>query len=134
MKRPAQEADKIYAALFEGPIPGVTRERFDRASILLHEGCTRSELDEYHRVVERSRDLEAVEYAARIFGRPALLPKKFNLMVWLAGVDRVSYDLLVNRRDRLVYGKLAVVLAGIRSAWKLAIGTLDLWWARRGRV
>ena len=132
MKRNIHEAEKIYFALFKKAIPELTRQRFNQASLLINNGCGQDEIDEYYHVIDRAKDLEAVEYAARFFGRLALLSKKFRLMVCLAGAQRECYDIFVNRKDRPMYGKLALLLAGLQSAYKLLKGLcLLLRWRRR---
>lgn len=134
MKRNVKEAEKIYFALFRKAIPDITRQRFNQVSLLINNACSRDEIEEYYQALERVQDLQALEYAARFSGRLALLSKKFRLMVWLAGAEKENYDVFVNRKNSMLYGKLAVAGAGLQSAVKLMKGFWALLWWRSGNA
>ena len=134
MKQSTREAEKIYFVLFKTAIPDITQQRFNQASLLVNNACRQAEIDAYYDVVQRAKDLEAVEYAGRFFGPLSLLSKKFRLMVWLAGAQPELYTTFVNQKDHPVCGKLALVHAGLYSAYKLIKGGFWIWQWRRGHA
>lgn len=120
------EAQRIYAAIFQGEIPPILRARFVAASQRLDAAADPHELQAYRRALATTADLEALELAARYRRRLPLLTRKFRAMIYLAETlpDHQSY--FINDRSRflvafatLAWATLASFVKALRGLWLL---------------
>ena len=117
-----QEAQRIYLALFDRPVPPLVAERFAAASVRLDAGASPAELRAYREAVGSSVDLEALELAARWTRRLPLLTRKFQLMAFLAETLPENQALFVSRRDNQLLAFAQVAAASFRTSWLMVKG------------
>lgn len=121
-----QTADKIYQALFGKSAPSIVMERFAKALTLHEQGFPSGERDMTDRAVTKTRDLEALEMAARWTKKLPLLVWEFQVMVRLGETLPENRPRMINDRNRRLRALLALLGAGFRSSWKLAKGLVLL--------
>ena len=115
-------ADRIYQALFQRNAPPIILERFAKAFALYGQSFSSRERALTESVAAKTRDLEALEMAARWTGRMPLLVWEFQVMVRLGETLPENRPRMVNDKDRRSRALLALLGAGFRSSWKLAKG------------
>ena len=116
------DAERIYRSIFGRPIPGIISERFVLPSVQLITSASEIEQARYRHVMNNVNDLEALEVAARFSGALPLLTRQFRLVVYLAETLPENRHFFVNDRDGRIRGVLAIVIGGIRTVCKLAVG------------
>jgi hypothetical protein len=119
-----REAERLYAALFGEPVPGVIAERFGLASAQLEANTAAEELRVYRRALARVADLEALELACRLTGRLGILSRKFHLMVCLAETLPQNRAHFIKDRDARLAAGAALLAGALRTATKLVKGIL----------
>ena len=122
----ADEAQKIHRAIFGRPVPDIVRIRYNEACLKLEALNAPEQTELMKDILERVRDLEALELAARWFGRLPPLVLRFQLMVRLAETFPKNRDLFINLRRRRMAGWAAAGYGGLRTAFKLIKGFLQL--------
>jgi hypothetical protein len=118
------EAQRIYRALFDRPVPALVADRFAAASERLEAHASPAELRAYRQAVVDPVDLEALELAARWTRRLPLLTRKFQLMAFLAETLPENQSLFINRRDNLPLAFAQISALTLRTAWLMAKGLL----------
>jgi hypothetical protein len=116
------EARRIYAAIFNLPVPPLVAERFAAASERLDASVAASELAAYRAAVESGVDLEALELAARWTQRLPLLTRKFQLMAFLAETLPGNQTLFINHRDNFPAAFMRIAALTLRTGWLMAKG------------
>jgi hypothetical protein len=127
-----QEADKIYRAIFHRPAQGVLLARYALAARRLEQQASPEEVSAQQRIVESTRDQEAVEYASRFARSLPLLNRKFRLVVYLAETLPENQAFFVKDKPGLLSALVELAWAGVKSAFKLAKGYLMLSRVNRG--
>ena len=124
----ANEAAKIYFAIFRGRIPDALQRQWDTVPDDLFAWATGDERITYERIVTQVRDLEAIEFAARIRGCQRLLTSRFQLMVYLAECQPQCRPHLICEYDSpWIASLLRLAVGGFISVYKLGKG---LWLLR----
>ncbi len=120
------EAERIYQAIFKKKIPESVKERFYKTSPKLEISVSPNELENYKKLMERSGDIEAAEYASRIFGTNLLLRKKFQLMIYLAECIPENNHFFINEKQSLFRAFYLLASIPFHSMYKLIVGTIIL--------
>lgn len=116
------EARKIYVSIFQTPPSNVFIRRFVALSQMMNQGAEAEELETYYRALQRIHDLEALEYACRVFHRFPLLNLKVRAAVYLAETLPENYQRFVNEKHDFWLALFLIVLQAGRSACKLIYG------------
>ncbi len=119
-----REAERLYRALFDGPVPPAVAERFALASKRLEARFDAAEVARYRRALDRVADLEALEIACRYRRTLPLLSRKFRIMVAMAETVPETQASFVNERSSLARGLWVIAAGGFRSVYKLGKGLL----------
>jgi len=127
----ADEAQKIHQAIFGRPAPDIIQTRYTEACLTMEGLNTPDQPILMGEILDRVRDLEALELAARRRGRLHPLVLRFRLMVRLAETRPENRDLFVNSRRRRMAGWAAAVYGGLRTGFKLLKGFFLLRKVRR---
>jgi len=112
------EAEKIYRAIFRKSIPPRVKERYHRAVETRFSDFTPEEKENFACLLEKVRDLEALEIAARLQGKQSLLVSRFRLMVHLAESVPVNQNLFFNFSDRRIAGYFSLLYGSARTLFK----------------
>lgn len=115
----------LHRSYFGTEPPADLIERYDAA-------CTHCGLEADERIARAAilaLDPEALEYALRRRGDLALT-KRTQVLFYLAEVRAEYRPFFFNDQPRPLAGKVALLGAGLRSAWKLLLGE---WHLRRLR-
>ncbi|MFQ6037924.1 MAG: hypothetical protein ACE5LV_04830 [Candidatus Aminicenantales bacterium] len=125
------EAEKIYRILFKRPIPPSLKARYFQAVEKFSSSFSREDITACEAAVERARDLEAVEAAARLRRKLPFLVWKFRLMVFLAEAWPENREFFINDQDERLRAVCLLGLRLVRSALKLIKGMVYLTRRRR---
>lgn len=128
----ADEATRIYAAIFGRPIPEKLAERFAAVSDLLDERATAEDLRHYQMAIVSTADLESLEVASRYARQLPILVAKFEVMVRLAETLPGNQEFFINEETRRWKAWLVLAKGALVTLVKLAKGMLLL--ARVPRV
>jgi hypothetical protein len=129
---PELAARRIYRAIFGEEPPRTVIVRFVPAFERLCARAPRGEVDALFKAIGSTRNLGALEVAARYRGRLTLLVAAFRLMVYVAEAEPANQDRLV-KRSRDVPGAIAALLLGaFRTAFDLLVGLILLLRVHRG--
>jgi hypothetical protein len=120
------EAEKIYRALFQRPIPGLVKDRYYRATEILFSGYSPEENRSFQDAIMHVRDLEALEIAARREKKMPLLVSRFRLMVHLAENLPSDQHFFINTSDRRIPSYFSLLFGGARTLYKSIKGRLLL--------
>lgn len=120
------EAEKIYYCIFRSAPPSAFIRRFAVISEKINQNTDAPELENYYRIIQQVQDLEALEYACRIFRHIPLLPLKFRAAVFLAEVMPENHSRFVNERMGLARGLFWITVGVVRSFYKLVKGSVLL--------
>lgn len=120
------EAEKIYKAIFKTEIPLAVNERFQKASDLSTAGYSQADVGNYHRVLSRISDLEALELAARLKNKFPLLVLKFKIMIYLAETLPENRKYYINTKGRRITGFAVMIYSGFRTMFKFIKGWILL--------
>jgi hypothetical protein len=120
----AEEARYLHACLFRAPLDAVTVARYEAALEVGHAlACPGAvNLSVVSKVVARSLDAEAVEFALRRLDLGRDLARRMQILCYLVEVQPAYFGEFVNverSRGRAWAGLLGATL---RSAWKLVKG------------
>ncbi len=116
------EAARIYMTIFNTNVPEQIEKHFEITSKKIENLFSEEEVKKYFESIERVRDLEALELAARYLKRIPLLTEKFKIMVCLAETLPENYNKYINERDNRFLGYLLLICAGFRSIYKFVKG------------
>jgi hypothetical protein len=119
-----REAERIYDAIFRGPIPPLLRDRFRAAIERLNAQTAEQELSSYYRAVGAVADLEALELICRLSRAHPTLTKRFRIMVHLAEALPENQHLFVSSEPSRIRAWSELAVGAARSAGKLAKGWL----------
>jgi hypothetical protein len=120
----AQEADRIYRAIFRTPIPPELRIRYQRAIEVLERSADPAEVSHFQIALARVGDLEALEIACRLRRRLPQLSLRFQVMVHLAEVLPQNQGFFVNDRPRVLRGWLAILSGMFLTVGKVLKGLI----------
>ena len=120
------EAERIYHAIFQMPIPSQVKDRYYRASDILLSGFSPEENQAFKRALKDISDLEALEIAARRRNKMPLLVSRFRLMVHLAESLPANQSIFVNCSDRRISSYVSLAFGGARTLYKSFKGRILL--------
>ena len=124
---PEEEARRLFWAIFRRKPTEEFVRWFASTPSSVFPPTTERQRENYHRVIRRVRDLEALEFASRFFGRNQLLSHKLRLTVYLAECCPELRTYFVNRKDLPVWRTwLVLARAKLWTAWKLLKGLILL--------
>jgi hypothetical protein len=124
---PEEEARRLFWAIFRRMPTEEFVRWFANTPSLVFPPTTERQRENYHQVIRRVRDLEALEFASRLFGRNQLLSHKLRLTVYLAECCPELRTYFVNRKDLPVWRTwLLLASAKLWTAWKLLKGLILL--------
>lgn len=126
VNRYQQEARRIYAVLFARPCPDCLLARYEQAVIGMNGRLDEADIQRQQAVMDRVGDWEALEMAARWCGKLPILCDRFRVMVYLAETLPENYAAFISGRTRRIRAWLALVVAGLRSVWKMLKGLILL--------
>jgi len=124
MYKPVIEAEKIYFSIFNSKIPEAIQHRFSEISQTIDNNYRNIEVSKYYTLIPKIRDLEALELAARHFGKLPILTEKFKIMIYLSETIPQNYGLFINENPKSLYGYVAITASVIRSILKMVKGVL----------
>ena len=117
-----REAARLFSAVFQRqPTPTIV-ERFRAVSPKLDETVDDAERQRYRRAIDRVRDLEALEFAARLSGRLPLLCVKFRVMAYISETVPENQHFFVSRRPNGLRALWTIAWGALRSLYKLVKG------------
>lgn len=121
--RRAQEARRIYRALFRRELPPILCERYLVAAERLDASLDATHLAAYYDTIESRDALEALEFAARLTGRLPLLTRKFQAMAYLAETLPDHQVYFVSQRSNRLMGLASLASSGVQA---VALGVKGL--------
>jgi hypothetical protein len=120
------EAEKLYAALYGDRPPSVLKERYARAAERLEAGYEAHEAEACFQKIVKAGDIEAFEFASRIFGRNRMLSDKIRIMVHLGETRPENYRLFINENACVLKANWMMIQIVFSSLWKLLKGMILL--------
>ena len=124
------EAKKIYKAIFNKDIPLTVQEHFNAVSGKIESRFTDQEISKYFEIIKKVHDLEALELAARSFGKLTIITLKFKVMLYLAETQPENYSRYINEKDNFILGFSLLILSMLRSSFKLLKGLCFIYFYR----
>lgn len=121
-----KEAEKIYSSLTNKNIPEQIRQRFNDVSKKIDDNYPQKDVKEYYEVMNKARDLEALEFAARCLKKMPILTEKFKIMVYLAETVPENYSLFINENRGRISGYVCMAFSLLRTAVKFPKGLMIL--------
>ncbi|MCS7237266.1 MAG: hypothetical protein NZ899_03245 [Thermoguttaceae bacterium] len=124
---PAQEAARLFRAIFGHNPPDAFTKWFVSTPTSVFPPFSEEMWRNYFWVLTRVKDLEALEFASRLFGRNQVLTYKLRLAIYLAECCPGFRRWFVNRADLPFLVALAKLgLAKLYTLWKLLKGLVLL--------
>ena len=120
----SREAEVFHQAIFGRPVPQDIREAFVSANQLLLKDSSKVTPVKIDLILERSLDVEAIEFALRRRDPQNLLTKKLLILCYLAEARSAYFSTFVNEERQPVRAFLKLSLATFRSVYKLLKGHL----------
>jgi len=120
--RYSDEARRIYQVLFSRECPEILISRYVKAVEKLNERLGEEDIRAHQSIMDRVRDIEALEMAARYRGLLSPLTDKFRIMVFLAETLPENYNNFIAQRTGRIFGWMVLLGVGVRSMWKLMKG------------
>lgn len=117
-----REAEVFHQAVFGRPVPGDIREEFVSANKILLKDAIRVTPVRINLILERSLDVEAIEFALRRKDPQNLLTRKLLILCYLTESRSAYFRTFVNDRYRPVTGFIKLSFAVVRSVYKLVKG------------
>lgn len=114
----ADEAERIYRAIFRKSVPSQLKERYHRAIDAKFTDFSAREKRNFEMVLKKVRDLEALELAARHQNKMPLLISRFRLMVHLAENLPANQSLFINSSDRRITSYFSLLFGSARTLFK----------------
>lgn len=122
-----EEAARLFRAVFVQDPPAMFTQWFSSVPSSVFPPFDSRMWTNYFRVLSRVTDLEALEFASRLFGRNQILTYKLRLVVYLAECCPEFRSAFVNRRDLpMVVAWAKLGWAKLRTLWKLLKGLVLL--------
>ena len=126
MSIPEKEAGRIYYTIFNKKIPASIQTHFNIISKKI-DGCfSGEEVKKYYECIEKVRDLEALEIAARYFNKIPVLTEKFNIMVYLSETLPENYAVFINEQPKFFLACILLISSLFRTGYKIAKGVVIL--------
>lgn len=122
-----READFLHEKIFGRPISEDLRAAFVSANEQLLKDAQEFAAVNIDLILQRSMDVEAIEFALRRTNPRNILTKKVLILCYLTEVRRAYYDDFVNEQYRPVGAFISLSLETCRSVYKLVKG---LWLIR----
>jgi len=117
-----REAEVFHQSIFGRPVPPDIREVFVTANNILLKNAAKVTPVRIDLIIDRSLDVEAIEFALRRRDPQNLLTKKLLILCYLAESRNAYFTAFVNEEPKPVRGFIQVLLATFRSAYKLLKG------------
>jgi hypothetical protein len=117
-----REAEVFHQAIFGGPVPEDIREAFVSANRILLKDATNVIPVRIELILERSLDVEAIEFALRRRSPQNVLTKKLLILCYLAEARSVYFNTFVNEQHRPVRAFINLSFKTCRSVYKLLKG------------
>jgi hypothetical protein len=118
----SREADFFHEKLFGAPIPEELRQQYVLANRVLLEGTENVRMVRTELIVERTMDVEAIEFALRRRVPRNSLTTKLMIICYLAESRSDYFDIFVNETHRPLRAILEMSLYTLRSCYKLLKG------------
>ena len=120
----SREAEVFHQAIFGKPVPAEIRDAFITANKLLLNDPTKTAPVKIDLIVERSLDVEAIEFALRRKNPQNLLTKKLLILCYLAESRSAYFKTFVNEENQPVKAFIKLSGTTLRSVYKLLKGHL----------
>ena len=117
-----REAEFFHQAIFGRPIPTDIRDAFVSANKILLQDTSKVTPVKIDLIVERSLDVEAIEFALRRSNPQNLLTKKLLILCYLTESRSAYFTTFVNEQHQPVKGFIKLSFATFRSVYKLLKG------------
>jgi hypothetical protein len=105
-------------------------ERYQKANAVVFSKTTALDYTrQNHRLIQalaKKRDLEALEYAWRFTNSKNILTRKMHLFMFLIETDPSYYARFVSHKQKRVTAYISLGMLGVRSAWKLFKGIVNV--------
>jgi len=118
----SREAEVFHQVIFGEPVPADIRQAFVAANRILLKDAPKVIPVKIDFIIERSLDVEAIEFALRRRDPQNLLTKKLLIICYLAESRGAYFSTFVNEEPQPVRGFIKVSFASLRSAYKLLKG------------
>ena len=120
----SREAEFFHQAIFGRPVPQDIREAFVSANQLLLKDTSKVTPVKIDSILERSLDVEAIEFALRLKDPQNLLTKKLLILCYLAESRSAYFSTFVNEEHQPARAFIKLSLTTFRSVYKLLKGHL----------
>lgn len=117
-----REAEVFHQVIFGRPVPADIRYAFVSANQILLTNASKLTPVKIDLILERSLDVEAIEFALRRRNPQNLLTRKLQILCYLAESRRAYFDTFVNEEHQPVRAFMKLSFATLRSAYKLLKG------------
>ena len=118
----SREADFFHEKLFGSPMPEELRTQYVLANRVLLEGAANLRNVKTELIVERTMDVEAIEFALRRRVPQNSLTTKLLIICYLAESRSSYFDIFVNETHRPLRALVEMSLYTLRSFYKLLKG------------
>ena len=118
----SREAEVFHQAIFGRPIPADILKAFVSANQILLQDPSNVIPVKIDTIIERSLDVEAIEFALRRRNPQNLLTKKLLILCYLAESRSAYFTTFVNQEHQPVKGFIKLSIATLRSVYKLLKG------------
>ena len=122
-----REAEFFHERIFGQPIPDEIRARYVRANGMLLKDTEAVRQVRINLILERSMDVEAIEFALRRRAPQNLLTKKLLILCYLAESRSDYYTRFVNEQEKSYRAYLELSVSTLRSLYKLLKGRWLIW-------
>jgi hypothetical protein len=126
MSIPGKEAERIYYTIFNKNIPASIRTHFNVLSKRIESCFSAEEIKKYFECIEKVRDLEALELAARHLKKIPVLTEKFKIMVYLAETLPENYAVFINEQPKFFLACILLISSIFRTGYRVAKGMVIL--------
>jgi len=123
----ALEAERIYRTLFKEPLPEFLRRKYMSLAPRLEKNHSPESVRTTHVLIQKKRDLEALEMAARHTGRYPLLSEKFRAMIYIAETIPENYRHFFLQKGSVLKGYMDLSISVIQSIYKFFKGLIIIW-------
>ncbi len=122
-----REAEFFHKKIFRRPIPKEMRDEYVSANRILLQDAGNLANVRIELILQRSMDVEAIEFALRQQTPQNLLTKKLLILCYLAESRRDYFATFVNEQDRPFKAFFELSLYTCRSLYKLLKGRCLIW-------
>lgn len=117
-----KEAEVFHHAIFGRPAPKEIREAFVSANNILLKQAGKVTPVRIDLILQRSLDVEAIEFALRRRNPQNLLTKKLLILCYLTESRSAYFTTFVNEQYAPIRGLIKLLFATFRSVYKLVKG------------